>query len=121
MAYDLVVADVIHREDVPEDGTDTALVGLDGVGVGNGITFANEGKRTFLEVENGATQTIVTVVIQATVDGQAVADPTFTVPLNEDHLFGPFPTRWYNTPAGLVEVHFSDITDGTVTVWRLGS
>jgi len=117
MAYDTVVPTEIDRDDVSA-ATDTTLVGLDGVGAGNGITFANDG-RMFIEVENGATQTIATVVTQLTVDGQAVADPTFTVPLNEDHLFGPFPPSVYNTAAGMVEVHFSDITDGTVSVWRL--
>ena len=117
MAYDTVVPTEIDRDDV-SSATNTTLVGLDGVGAGNGITFANDG-RMFIEVENGATQTIATVVTQITVDGQAVADPTFTVPLNEDHLFGPFPPSVYNNAAGMVEVHFSDITDGTVSVWRL--
>ena len=117
MAYDLVVVQEINRVDVAT-AADTTLVGLDGVGVGNGITFANDG-RMFIEVENGATQTIATVVTQSTVDGLAVADPTYTVPLNQDHLFGPWPPSIYNTAAGRVEVHFSDITDGTVSVWRL--
>ena len=117
MAYDLVVATNITRDNVIA-GTDTTLVGLDGVGAGNGITFANDG-RMFIEVENGATQTIATVVTQVLVDGQAVADPTYTVPLNDDYLFGPFPPTVYNTTAGMVEVHFSDITDGTVSTWRL--
>ena len=114
MAYDTVVPADISRV----EGTDTTLVGLDGVGAGNGITFANDG-RMFIEVENGATQTIATVVTQATVDGQAVADPTYTVPLNDDYLFGPFPPTVYNTTAGMVQVHFSDITDGTVSVYRM--
>jgi hypothetical protein len=117
MAYDLVVVAEISRDDVTA-AANTALVGLDGVGVGNGITFANDG-RMFIEVENGATQTIATVVTQCTVDGQAVADPTYTVPLNEDHIFGPFPPSIYNTALGRVEVHFSNINDGTVSVWRL--
>ena len=117
MAYDLVVVQEINRSALGV-AADTTLVGLDGVGAGNGITFQNDG-RMFIEVENGATQTIATVVLQMTVDTQLVADPTFTVPLNQDHLFGPFPPEWYNTDAGRVNVHFSDITDGTVSVWRL--
>jgi hypothetical protein len=116
MAYALVVVAEIDRDDVTT-AVDTALFGL-GVGVGNGITFANDG-RMFIEVENGPTQTIASVVTQCTVDGQAVADPTYTIPLNQDHIFGPFPPSIYNTAAGRVEVSFSDVTDGTVSVWRL--
>ena len=117
MAYDTVVATNITRDNVIA-GTDTTLVGRDGVGAGNGITFKNDG-RMFIEVENGATQTIATVVTPITVDGQALADPTYTVPLNDDYLFGPFPPNIYNTTAGMVQVHFSDITDGTVSVYRM--
>ena len=118
MAYTAVVPTAIDRDDVCE-ATDTDLnTGIDGAGAGNGIEFANDG-RMFIEVENGATQTIVTVITQLTVDGQAVADPTFTVPLNEDHLFGPFPPTIYNNAAGNAQADFSDVTDGTVSVWRL--
>ena len=117
MAYDLVAVEEINRNDV-QDAADTTLVGLDGAGAGNGIRFPNDG-RMFIEVENGATQTIATVLTASTLGGYAVADPTYTVPLNDDYLFGPFETAIFNNTAGQVEVHFSDITDGTVSVWRL--
>ena len=117
MAYDTVVVSEINRDDI-NVAADTTLVGLDGVGAGNGITFLNDG-RMYIEVENGATQTIATVITQATLGGYAVADPTYTVPLNDDYVFGPFPTAIFNTATGMVQVHFSDITDGTVSVYRV--
>ena len=118
MAYTAVVPETIDREDDCEAADIDLNTGVGGAGAGNGIEFPNDG-RTFIEVENGATQVVVTVLIPITVDGQAVADPTFTVPLNEDHLFGPFPPSVYNNANGNVNAEFDDITDGTVSVWRL--
>lgn len=50
----------------------------------------------------------VTFDITSTVDGQAVTDPTVTVPANDDVFWGNgIPTKWYNQADNSVHVDVS--------------
>jgi hypothetical protein len=83
-----------------------------------GDEFDNDGK-TMLHVKNGATACVVTIDIAKTVDGQAVTDPTVTVPESEDRFIGPFPPSIYNDADGHVNVSYDDESNVTVAALRL--
>jgi hypothetical protein len=83
-----------------------------------GDEFDNDGK-TFLHVVNTTTACVVTIDIAKTVDGQAVTDPTVTVPENEDRMIGPFPPNIYNDADGHVNVSYDDESNVTVAALRL--
>lgn len=112
MARTDVTVEQIDRDDV-EEGTDTALIA-------DGHKFLNDGKMTFLEIENGVTEFTLTVQVAKTVDGQAVTNQTYTVGASKDYMLGPFPADIYNQSDGKVYVDYSEVSDGTVTPWRLG-
>lgn len=77
----------------------------------------NNGK-VFLQFKKAqATDCTVTFRTQGTVDGQAVADRTGTVPASTgDKLFGPFPTSVYGRT---LEVTLSNIDGLTMAAFRL--
>lgn len=81
--------------------------------------FANDG-RTILFFENTGSEATITVVTPVTVDGQAVADRTLTVPATTgQHAAGIFPTRAYNDSDGNVSFT-NDIASGvSVAVVRI--
>lgn len=84
----------------------------------DGNAFANDGQ-TFLHVVNGATDVEVTMRIPTTVDGQAVTNPTVTVPATEGRMIGPFPPGIYNQPDGTVHVDYDDESNVTIAAIRL--
>jgi len=94
--------------------TNTALIA-------DGHKFLNDGKLTFIQVENGATAFTLTIQTPKTVDGLAVAERTISIGTNEEHLIGPFPADTYNQADGMVYLDYSDVTDGTVSVLKLGT
>ena len=82
-----------------------------------GDDFPNDGKRTFAHVKNGGASAItVTLDITQTVDGQAVTDPTVSIPAGEERMIGPFPVAYYGASVGL---SYSDVTSVTVAAIRV--
>lgn len=82
----------------------------------DGHSWANNG-RQFLYVKNAAGAPItVTFPIPVTVDGQAVASKTVSVPATTgERLIGPFPAQ-YQQADGDVWVDFSAVTSVTVAL-----
>ena len=86
-----------------------------------GDEFVNDGKDTFLHIKNtNAASRILTIVTQATVDGEAVADKTVTVPdTTGDKMVGPFPTSWYNDSASKVQLTYESEVGVTIAIIKL--
>lgn len=80
---------------------------------------ANDG-RTFLHCTNsGGSDSVITVVTPGTVDGQAVADKTFTVAQTSGNkMIGPFPPNLYNA-AGEFSFTLTNATDVDCAVFRM--
>lgn len=102
--------------------TDISRAGVDTAGTaaaGGGDQFPNTGAE-LLVVKNGSGGSInVTVVTQATVDGQAVADPVIAVGPGVEKAIGPFPRWVYSDANGNVQATYSAVTSVTVKVLRL--
>ena len=92
--------------------TQTALIA-------DGHSFPNDGIRTHIRINNGATAFTLTVITPMTVEGLAVADKTYSIGANEIHEIGPFDPKLYNNADGLVFIDYSDVTDGTVEIKRV--
>lgn len=88
---------------------------------GGGDEFLNDGKDTFINVQNtDAAPVTVTIVVQATVDGQAVTSKTVVIPATTgDKFIGPFPTAWYNDGDSKVQLTYSDVTALFIAVFKL--
>jgi hypothetical protein len=86
-----------------------------------GDAFVNKGKE-FVHIKNsGAASRTVTVVTQQTVETDlAVADRDIVVPAGEERIVGPFPQATYNDGDGKVQMTYSDETDLTIAVLKLG-
>ena len=70
----------------------------------DGVSFNNTGKE-FIRLENSDTSIIVVTIQTAIViDGKAVSDRTISVGAGEEVVAGPFPTKWYNNPGGVVYI-----------------
>jgi len=83
-----------------------------------GDDFVNDGKKLLLiEHTNGVGSDVdLTVTTTKTVDGEAVADKTITIPAGERHLIGPFPTTVYNDGDAKVALAYEDHTDIEVAI-----
>ena len=95
--------DVMDRH-TPIEPTQTNAVGA------NYHMFLNDG-RTFLFLIGGTADCILTVQTPGTVDGLAVDDISFTVPLGvgtEFRIMGPFPPSVYNQSDGYVYIDWAD-------------
>lgn len=96
----------------------TALAVAAGAG---GDKIASTGAE-FLAVVNGAgTPVTVTLVMQATLDGQAPTNRTVSVTNAHTAVIGPFPTGIYNDAQGNTNITYSSTTTVTVCAFRLGS
>lgn len=99
------------------DRTGANLTDLDTAAAGGGDDWANTGIE-FLYLNNASGGAIVvTLDIEATVDGQAVTDPTVSVPAGEAMIIGPFPTSIYNDGNDKVSVTYDGVTSLTVGVF----
>src|SRR6266540_2006220 len=105
----LAVSDVVRAGGVA-DGAAAA---------GGGDAFAHTGAE-LLVVKNGSVSSInVTLVTQATVEGNAVADPVVAVGAGVTKAIGPFPRYIFGDANGLVQVTYSAVTSVTVKVLKL--
>ena len=78
---------------------------------GNTYQFKNNGKVVLYWKKSGAGACTVTIVTQGTVDGQAVADRTVSVPATTgEKMAGPWSPDLYNNSDGEIEVTYSEIT-----------
>ena len=93
-----------------------------GLLIANNYFIQNDG-RVFLHFKKTAVATTaVTVVTPGVVDGNAIADPVWTVPASTgDIMFGPFRPEVYNDPTtGLLQFTLgTDVVGLTVSVMRL--
>jgi hypothetical protein len=102
---------------ISRDGVDIAATDVPAT-VTTGDTWANTGGE-FFYVNNGSGSSInVTFDIQATVDGQAVADRVVAVGAGIAKVIGPFPTGQYNDGSGLAKATCSAVTTVTVAVFK---
>ena len=81
--------------------------------------FANNNGRTFLHVQNGATDVVVTVHTPNTVDGLAVADRAVTVTADTEAFIGPFQPDVYNGADHQMSFEFDDVSNVSVAVVRV--
>lgn len=88
---------------------------------GGGDQFANSGQEQFFIKNGDASPHTVTFATPLTVDGQAVADRTVTVPAGHSMLIGPFRPAYYNDTNGNVQVSYSAVTSVTVAVVKCAS
>lgn len=105
----MVATNLPVRNILPTGLVEAAKTSLDTV---NGMSFANDGKNVFLEVQNAhaSNATTVTFTTPGTVKGQAIADVTRTVAAVTTQRFGPFDKTLYGDPVVF------NATAGTVTV-----
>jgi hypothetical protein len=101
---------------------DVARTGVDIAGVAanvDGNFWTNTGAEMLLVTNGGGSPINVTLVTQATVDGNAVADPVVAVGNGVTKAIGPFPRYVFNDATGYVQVTYSAVTSVTVKVLRL--
>lgn len=87
----------------------------------DGHFWPNTGQQ-FLHVKNGSASPItVTFPIPVTVDGQAVAARTVSVPATTgERIIGPFPTQ-YNDTLGNANCTFSAVTTVTCALYQFSA
>jgi hypothetical protein len=93
-----------------------AGITLVGAAVSASDKFANSGRQFLAVINANVASTVVTITTQATVDGNAVADPAVTVLTGTTKLIGPFPPSTFNDSNGDVTVGFSVTSSVTVLV-----
>lgn len=82
----------------------------------DGHSWANNGRQLLYVKNTAGSPVTVTFPIPVTVDGQAVASKTVSVPATTgERLIGPFPTQ-YNQADGDAWVDFSSVTNVTVAL-----
>jgi hypothetical protein len=87
-----------------------------------GDSFPNTGVEFVLFKNTNAATRIITMDIQATVDGQAVTDRTYTIAATTGEvLLGPFPTSTYNDGNNRVNFTYSADADLKVAVFALAT
>jgi len=84
----------------------------------DGNTFQNTGYE-FQYIQTSGTGTTLTIAVQATLDGQAVANKTVTLASTAEKLVGPFPTDKYNDANGNVVLTYSSVTGVTASVMQM--
>lgn len=118
MSYTTVLESAV-KQFTRISGLDLAAAGTawPGSGAGNGIQFANNGRRV-VRIRNGSGSGVtVTENYGKTVDGQAITARTGTVAATTgDKAFGPFPPGQYNNDAGMVTIDVSLLTTVTYDV-----
>lgn len=80
--------------------------------------FVNNGRTKIHVKKSGAGACTVTIPLASTVDGQAPASKTVSIPASTgDKFIGPFPKAYYNDAGGDVSgITFSEVTGLTIAV-----
>ena len=113
------MADVIRTpEKISRNGID--LTDISGLLTADTQVIRNNGK-VFLHFKNtGAGACIVTFITQGTVDAQAIADRTVTVPATTGDIHvGPFPPDIYNDASRDLRLTLSEVTGLTMAVAQM--
>ena len=105
-------------ESVARTGTTATYTGS--LSISNTYLFINDG-RVFLHVKNtGGSDTVLTIVTQATSQGYAIGDQAVTVTATTgDKFIGPFPASLFNDANEKVSFTLSATTGVTVAVLKL--
>jgi hypothetical protein len=82
-----------------------------------GHSVANDGA-TWLEVKTTTNAIVVTVQTPGTVDGNAVADKTYSIGTSAERKIGPFPPNVYNQADGAIYVDLDVVTGVTIGAFR---
>lgn len=107
---------------VPQNIVQTGLtvVPVGSLSTSNNYKIRNDGK-TFLQVINGGGgSVVVTIVTQAVLGGNAVADRVVTVLTVTEQLIGPFPPSVFNDSNGDIDVSYDTITSLSHAALHLG-
>lgn len=104
-----------------EDATRTGLAQtMTAIDATDTYTFSNDGRTVLFFINAGASSATITVTSTITIDGQAVADRTYTLPNNSIvQPLGPFNTSVYNDSSDLVTFSNDLATGVTVGVVRI--
>ena len=87
--------------------------------VTQGDGFSNDGF-TFIHVLNTGVQSVLTIQTPGTLDGQAVADRTVTIPATTGtKMIGPFPPDQYNQSDDQVYLDWSSVSGVSFAVVRM--
>ena len=105
-------------QNIVQAGLTVSLTGS--LSTSNNYIIRNDGKM-FLQVVNGSGGSIVvTIVTQAVLGGNAVADRVVTVLTLTEQLIGPFPPSVFNDSNGDIDVSYDVITSLTHAALHLG-
>lgn len=80
-----------------------------------GDEFVNTGNE-FIQMKNGATDSICTIATAATLDGFAVADQVVTTSANEERLIGPFTPATFNDSANKIQLTYDSVANVTIAI-----
>ena len=110
----------LPSQSITRAGVTPTMTAAPATGTGNGFSFSNNGRR-FLRIKNaGGSACVATLIVGATVDGQAVTSRSYTVAATTgDQFIGPFPPGDYNDGSGLVKVDFDNVTTVTCGLFEL--
>lgn len=102
--------------------TPVTRAGVDVAGVAADVAgdeWANTGKE-IVEVKNGSGVSItVTLDVKATLDGNAVTDPTVTITAGQTKAIGPFPRGVFNDANDRAKITYSAVTSVTTKVLQV--
>jgi hypothetical protein len=84
-----------------------------------GNSIPNNDGQILLIVKTVGTGCVVTVDTPGTVDGNAIANKTYTLGTNAERHIGPFPPNVYNQADGSVYLDFDSVTSVTLSAERL--
>jgi len=82
----------------------------------DGHTVVNDGKKTFIHVDNAGTEITVTLATPGTVDGLTISDREVVVPAGESRMIGPFPTAYYGSTLTVTFTAVTSVTCGAFKV-----
>lgn len=108
---------VLTVSNVNRTGLDlaSALVAADVAG----DSFPNTGVEYIVFKNTNAATRVITMVLQATADGQAGTSKTYTIAATTGYaILGPFPTSIYNDTNNRMNFTYSAVTNLTVAVCK---
>lgn len=88
---------------------------------GAGDTWANTGQELLLVDNQNVGTVVLTLDIQATVDGETISDKTVSIATGEFMVLGPFDTAKYSDSSGNMNISFDDETNVSVAVVKKGA
>jgi hypothetical protein len=116
------MADITIQPQTLTGKTATTPTRTGSLSTGNNYFVPNNGAMFLHFMKSGAGACTVTIEAPGTVDGNAIADPTVSVPASTgDVMVGPFHPGVYNQADGTVKFNCSEITGLTVAALRVAT